>query len=237
MIERRWDEYDVYLFDVDGTLLHCKDAVHYFAFCHVLTHIAGRPLNLDNVKAHGNVDMGILRDALALAGIPDQQWRSRVNELCTALGDFVYLRKDQLSVNVLPGVIPLLRYLRARKAVLGITTGNFRVVGEIKLQACRLDSYFDFFAFSDGCEYRHQVVGHAIAEARKRSGRSSAICLIGDTPDDVLAARHHGLGSIAVASGIYSQDDLQQAKPDWLVSSLQQLLSQDSSGSSPDMTL
>ena len=37
-----WDAYDAFLFDIDGTLLTCTDAVHYFAFCHVFESIAGR---------------------------------------------------------------------------------------------------------------------------------------------------------------------------------------------------
>ena len=53
-----WDAYDAYLFDIDGTLLNATDAVHYFAFCEALTLLAGRPINLDGVNAHGNVDNG-----------------------------------------------------------------------------------------------------------------------------------------------------------------------------------
>jgi phosphoglycolate phosphatase len=55
---RAWDEFDAYLFDIDGTLINCRDAVHYFAFCESLTRIAGRPMNLDGVVAHGNTDAG-----------------------------------------------------------------------------------------------------------------------------------------------------------------------------------
>ena len=44
--QRAWDSYDAYLFDIDGTLLNCTDAVHYFAFCDTLTMLARRPLNL-----------------------------------------------------------------------------------------------------------------------------------------------------------------------------------------------
>jgi FMN phosphatase YigB (HAD superfamily) len=54
---RKWDAYDAYLFDIDGTLLTCHDAVHYFAFCEALTALAGRELNLDGVVAHGNTDV------------------------------------------------------------------------------------------------------------------------------------------------------------------------------------
>ena len=55
-------------FDIDGTLLHCTDAVHYFAFCEALKSVAGQSMTLEGVTAHGNVDTGILRDALPAGG-------------------------------------------------------------------------------------------------------------------------------------------------------------------------
>ena len=47
-----WDGYDAYLFDIDGTLLHCRDAVHYFAFCNALERVAGRRMTLEGVVAN-----------------------------------------------------------------------------------------------------------------------------------------------------------------------------------------
>src|SRR6185503_10778846 len=52
-LPRAWDGFDAYLFDVDGTLLNCKDAVHFFAFRNALRTLSGRELNLDGVTAHG----------------------------------------------------------------------------------------------------------------------------------------------------------------------------------------
>ena len=57
--------------DIDGTLLNCMDAVHYFAFCDALSEVAGRALNLDGVVTHGNTDEGILRDAFAVGGVAE----------------------------------------------------------------------------------------------------------------------------------------------------------------------
>ncbi len=80
-LSRTWDAFDGYLFDIDGTLLNCKDAVHYFAFCDALTEVAGRPLNLDGVVTHGNVDAAILRDAFARGGVDEAVWRPRLDEI------------------------------------------------------------------------------------------------------------------------------------------------------------
>src|SRR5579875_1953218 len=91
-----WDCFDAYLFDIDGTLLHCTDAVHYFAFCSVLSSVAGRQLNLEGVVTHGNTDVGILRDAFALAGISEDLWRPRLPEIREAMCRFVEARREEL---------------------------------------------------------------------------------------------------------------------------------------------
>ncbi len=119
-----WDRYDVYLFDIDGTLLECTDAVHYFAFCDALHLLAGRPLNLDGVTAHGNTDNGILRDALTLANVPEAAWRPRLAEARAAMCRQVEASQAELCVAVLPHVRTVLDHLRSRGALLGVATGN-----------------------------------------------------------------------------------------------------------------
>ena len=92
MLSRSWDAFDAYLFDIDGTLINCTDATHYFAFCEALQELSGQPLNLDGVTAHGNTDVGILRDVLTEAGIPESEWRGRIREACNGMADFVERR-------------------------------------------------------------------------------------------------------------------------------------------------
>src|SRR5947209_6080925 len=132
---RPWDDFDAYLFDIDGTLLHCSDATHYFAFCDALQALSGRPLTLEGVTAHGNTDIGILRDALALAGVADAEWRPRLAEIRTRMCTFVELRKGDLRATVLPCVHDVLAHLKNRGATLGIVTGNLKEIGRTKLQS------------------------------------------------------------------------------------------------------
>lgn len=221
---REWDEYDAYLFDVDGTLLHCTDAVHYFAFCEALGALAGRPLNLDGVTAHGNTDVGILRDALALAGVRDEVWRPQLSEIRGEMCRFVEARREQLCTEVLPAVPEVLGHLRARGAVLGVATGNLEGIGRLKLERCGLLEWFDFGGYSDGYEYRVDVFTGALAKARVLRGANASVCVVGDTPEDVRAARANGLDVIAVATGIYSLEELAAEKPNLCLRSLQDLL-------------
>jgi phosphoglycolate phosphatase-like HAD superfamily hydrolase len=218
-----WDEYDAYLFDIDGTLLECTDAVHYFAFCSALHSLAGRPLNLDGVTAHGNTDIGILRDALNLANVPEHLWRGRLPEARAVMCRHVEEHKSELRIKVLPEVTVILDHLRSRGAVLGVATGNLEGIGRLKLQHCGLLGYFSFGGYSDAYEYRSDVFCGALKKAQAAAGAHARVCVVGDTPADVQAAHANGLEVIAVATGVYSFEQLAQEKPDWCLHSFREL--------------
>lgn len=223
-LSRAWDEYDVYLFDIDGTLLNCTDAVHYFAFCDTLTRVAGRPVNLEGVVTHGNTDVGILRDALHRAGVAEAQWRPNIAQLRTDIAEYVEGRREELCVAVLPGAREVLAHLRLRGALLGVATGNLERVGRLKLAHSGLLDSLDFGGFSDQCEYRTEVFAYALALARAARDPQCSACVIGDTPADIQAAHDNGLEVIAVSTGIYSFENLARYKPELCVPSLEALL-------------
>ena len=220
---RAWDQYDAYLFDIDGTLLECTDAVHYFAFCHALQLLAGRPLNLDGVTAHGNTDIGILRDALRLADVPEALWRERLAETKVAMCRHVEEHRGELCTTVLPEVTVILDHLRSRGAVLGVATGNLEGIGKLKLQNCGLLDYFSFGGYSDAYEYRSDVFRGALEQARAAVGGHARVCVVGDTPADVQAAHANGLDVIAVATGVYPFEQLARENPEWCVRSFTEL--------------
>jgi phosphoglycolate phosphatase-like HAD superfamily hydrolase len=223
-LRRIWDRYDAYLFDIDGTLLNCTDAVHYFAFCYVLGEVAGRPLNLDGITVHGNTDVGILRDAFEIAGVPEDRWRPNLAGIKASMCRFVQDRTRDLSIVLLQGVVPVLDHLRSRDAKLGVATGNLEGIGRTKLKHIDLLRYFDFCAFSDDHEFRRDVFRAGARAARQLAGKDAAICVLGDTPLDVQAARDNGLDVIAIATGIFSYETLQGAEPDLCLHSLEELL-------------
>lgn len=221
---RAWDAFDAYLFDIDGTLINCTDATHYFAFCDALKKLSGRELNLDGVTAHGNTDVGILRDVLTRAGVPEAEWRCRLRDVCGGMADFVEERANQLCIEVLPQVHEVLGHLRARGAVLGVATGNLERIGTLKLTRTGLLDYFQFGGWSDDYEYRADVFRGAVAKARALTSERAAVCVVGDTPADICAAHENTLPVIAVATGIYSLEQLQQEKPGLCIRSFDDLM-------------
>jgi phosphoglycolate phosphatase-like HAD superfamily hydrolase len=60
--------------------------------------------------------------------------------------------------------------------------------------------------------------------ARELAGTGAKICVVGDTPRDIEAARANFLSVIAVATGHYSFDELLAYQPEVCASSLADLL-------------
>lgn len=221
---RAWDSFDVYLFDIDGTLLQCTDAVHYFAFCNVLESIVGHPMSLDGVVAHGNTDVGIVRDALRLAGLDDDDWRPKLPKIKQGMREYVQARQEEMCVSVLPGAREVLRHLLDKGAILGVATGNLEVIGRLKLKRAGLLPFFEFGCWSDACESRSEVFQAARTKAQLLGADGASTCVVGDTPEDIAAARRNGLQVIAVASGIYPANVLTAETPDICIHSLTDLL-------------
>lgn len=221
---RAWDNYDAYIFDIDDTLLHCDDAVHYFAFCSALQQVAGRSIDLAGVRVHGSTDLAILRDAFLAAGVDEPLWRPHLAACCNTMRHYVANHSADLKITVLPGVREAMARLAARGATLGLGTGNLHAIARAKLNACALWPRFRFGAFSDDCEQRQQMMGHAREQARALAGVDAAICVVGDTPYDIQAAHAHGLDIIAVATGSYPLEALRRFEPARCVGSLAHLL-------------
>jgi len=73
---------------------------------------------------------------------------------------------------------------------------------------------FSFGAFSYPLELRTEIFQHGLDLARQRLGDRARVYVIGDTPADIHAANASGLPVIAVATGIYSFQDLRVLEPD-----------------------
>src|SRR5205807_5356938 len=82
-----WDRADAYLFDIDGTLVHSRDLVHYLAFQYAMRRVFGLEATIDNVPVQGNTGVGILRAVLRQKGLADAEINSglpqMVEQMCT----------------------------------------------------------------------------------------------------------------------------------------------------------
>jgi phosphoglycolate phosphatase len=218
----RWDDCDAYLFDIDGTLLHAHGGVHTGAFSLSVQAVMGHPLSMDSVPLHGSTDTAILRDAFRLAAIPDEVWQPRLEEILVTMRELVQEQRERMSVTVMPGVLSMLAYLKGRGKRLGVATGNLEQIGWLKIEIAGLRDWFTFGGFSDRHAERSEMIAQAVAAGQFAAG--ATVCVIGDTPSDISAAKANSLPTIAVATGVYYYQDLLQHRPEVCTTTLEALL-------------
>ncbi len=229
-----WDHQRAYLFDIDGTLLCHRDRIHFDAFFHGVRSVLGRDLALDGVILAGNTDPGILRDAFRLARVEDAAWRPHREGILNAMCAHFVERRAGLLPTIMPGAEATLAHLQRQGALLGLATGNLEKIGWIKIENAGLRSWFAFGGFCDHFEDRADMIAHTAAQARTILREPSAsVCVVGDTPFDIHAARANSLATVAVATGRYSYDQLMEHQPEVCATTLEALLHATTPASEP----
>ena len=219
-----WDRQDAYLFDIDGTLLRSRDRIHMDSVAISVHRVTGFEITLAGILLHGSTDTAILREACHQAGVPAELLESRIEAILEAMRNVVSERRHELDLIRMPGVEETLSHLAKRGALLGLATGNLEVIGWIKVEKAGLREWFRFGGFSDHFPVRSELIGQAAMKARELAGKGASICVVGDTPRDIQAARANFLSVIAVATGRYSFDELMEHQPEVCATSLADLL-------------
>lgn len=213
-----WRSFDAYLFDIDGTLLNARDGVHYNAFHAALVAAFGCHQKIDNIPVHGNTDIGILRATAALGGVTDGDFEAKLPEMLQIMSAEVERNKAGIKAEVCPSIPRLLEELRTAGKLLGVTSGNIEPIGWTKLRAAGLADYFSFGSYSDRNPTRVEIFRYGARRAKELTGQDATVCFIGDTPNDIAAARDLGMPIIAVATGVYSSEELAKHAPELCVS-------------------
>ncbi len=219
-----WDAEDAYLFDIDGTLLRTRDRIHVDAFISSVHRVTGFEVSLQGISMQGSTDTAIIREACRLGGIPSQLVEDNLQAMLDAMCAGVEERRNELRIDIMPGVHDALAHLAGQGRLLGVATGNLEVIGWVKIEQAGLRQWFRFGGFSDRYPIRAELIGAAARKARDIAGAEAKICVVGDTPRDIEAARANSLTVIAVATGSSSFDELMQHEPDACVTSFADLL-------------
>jgi len=221
-----WDGQDAYLFDIDGTLLRSRDRIHFESFSQSVKRVLGFEVSFSGQVLHGSTDTAILSEAFRLAGIPAEVLETQLKAVLDSMCQTVARRRHEMDLELMPGVEATLSHLAQQGACLGVATGNLKMIGWIKIEEAGLREWFRFGGFSDRFPIRSELVGHAARKARELAGSTATVCVVGDTPRDIEAARANSLPVIAVATGHYGFDELLELRPEVCATSLADLLAQ-----------
>jgi phosphoglycolate phosphatase-like HAD superfamily hydrolase len=198
----------LYLFDIDGTLIHAHGSGR-DAFDAVMLERHGIANASEGIRYGGKTDHQII-DEIFVARLG----RAATAEERAAFVDAYIPRLHALlathGVEVLAGVVDTLRYLNAQPVRLGVATGNVRAGADAKLGAAGLIRWFDCGGYGCDSAVRSELVATAIE--RGREGRDVAeIIVVGDTIHDIAAARACGAKVVAVATGSDTAEALSHA--------------------------
>ena len=209
----------VALFDIDSTLLRTGGAgraafLETFRADFDIVRIGG------DISYAGKSDRAIVGEILTLHGMAasSEHWRRFQRGYLSRLERMLAIHDGC----VLPGVLSLLRAIRARSDVAcGLLTGNMAAGARMKLRHYGIGSFFEFGAFGDDHVDRGRIAADALCAADtflrsefRVSARPESTTVIGDTPEDVRCARSIAARVIAVATGESSLPELEAAAPD-----------------------
>jgi len=218
---------DLVLYDIDGTLLRSGGAGR-GSMQQAARELFGVEDMFEGLSFAGAVDSQIVRQAMAASGLPPTG--RRVGRL-----RYRYVRRLKRALRepegeVCPGAEASVHAVRPHAKV-GLLTGNWFEGAWAKLAGFGLAGLFDGCVGAYGCDgmHRNELVPVAVNRARRRWGAVRRVVVIGDTVADVACARAGAdqmpdldVLAVAVQTGFAPVHALQAAKPDLLLSDLEQ---------------
>jgi len=206
------------IFDVDGTLTYSNGLTR-LAFDLAAKDIYSIDDSTRGIIPFGRTDQGIFREILKNNSLPESNFSEqfRVFSLLTAQ----HLERE-LNASDKPrlhtGVFNLLKTLTLSDNIyLALGTGNIKQNAYLKLARHGIDHLFPVGGFGSDDEERTVILNIArrrAIEFYELEFTKRNTWVIGDTPLDIINGRNIGAGTIAVATGIFSEQELSAHNPD-----------------------
>jgi len=212
----------LFLFDIDGTLLSPGPSARR-AINQAIENFTGVSPNLQIKDVAGMTDRLIVKNALEkneTNGDITEVINNIINDYLT-LFENTYL--ESTGAFVFEDALKLIHKVKEKSIPLGLLTGNVRRGAKIKLGRFDLMKHFSFGAFGDEGKTRNDLPIVALNRAQEVLGKTyefDEIVLVGDTPEDAIAAKVNGCKSIVVCRRHEWYDDIVKAGADLVVDSL-----------------
>lgn len=208
----------LYLFDIDGTLLHAGKTPSR-VFAESIETVTGKSVVFPKGIFLGRTDTYIIREMLRIIDLPPADgYYHRIRER------FIQRMKDEFPRSndgfIIPGALEYIQKLSQNPQIkIGLVTGNFYATAYIKLARFGLDSFFPVGGFGEDAEERNELVRQAVIRSSLHYNEDFSaedITVFGDTCRDIESARHHGYRSVAI-SRVRDKDELAKTRPDILI--------------------
>lgn len=217
---------ELVLFDLDGTLI---DSVPDLAAAvdYMLRSLGRDEAGVTRVATWvGNGADKLVRRALA----EGDEWLAQrldaaeVTE-ARAYFDSAYLEHLHRATGVYDGVEPLLNYLKeglARR--IALVTNKPRLFTEPLLDSLGWTQVFDCVVCGDDLDEKKPSPKPLLHICEQLGFTPGKTLMIGDSRNDVMAARMAGIPVAAVSYGYNHGEDIVHSEPDWIIHSLSELV-------------
>jgi len=208
------------LFDIDGTLLDVHGAGRR-AFAQAIEPVFGWKDDCAYVRFAGSTDLDILRQIAERHGHSPS--RAEIDVFFERLAVELEKNMATATLTLYPGVRELLTALSDdKRALVGLLTGNIESGARIKLKHFGIHGHFVLGAFGHEHGDRREIARLAFRRAESHAGAKQITSrfVIGDTPNDIAAARAIDAVCIAVATGKFTTQALLDAGADHAVDDL-----------------
>ena len=206
--------FDVYIFDIDGTLLDSAADICGAVQQVLLEHVP-EPLPFEYLRGF----IGFHLDDV-FTDVRPELTRAQLDEMIASYKS-IYLARKHSSTRVYPGVVEALSNLRGRK---GTATTKGTPTTRAVLEQFGLLPYFDHVQGTDGfpCKPAPDVLLRSIEAL---GARPEDCVFIGDSAADMEAGRRAGVQTCAVNYGYGEAGALAKWQPDFWISDLRELVS------------
>lgn len=201
------------IFDLDGTLVDsARDLTG--ALNHVL-RTANRP-QIDISRVRHMVGDGAR--ALIIKGFKETGALPNEKNLEAMLQDFLayYLENITKSTIIFPGALDVIKKLKDMEIPLGLCTNKSIKLTEKLMSEIGLSDYFTAIIGGDSFEYCKPDPRHLTSTLETMNCAPDRAIMVGDSNNDILAARAAGIPVICVSFG-YSKTPVSDFNPDIII--------------------
>ncbi|MEO8072890.1 MAG: HAD hydrolase-like protein [Acidobacteriota bacterium] len=220
----------ILLWDIDGTLMRSTVQGGYKKyFSATMEKVFGSAGNLDAITPSGMTDTQIMFEALRGNGFTTEKIFAEKENILKIfkIEMSAVLEKNGEPYQILSGAREILEETdKNPNFINALLTGNLSVAAEIKLKSVGLWQYFENSpnAFGEISHNRNDLAveaGKLFNERYDFNFNPQQFVVIGDTPNDILCARHLGAKIITVATGRHqTKEKLLSHQPDAVLENL-----------------
>jgi pyrophosphatase PpaX len=202
------------LFDLDGTLIHSVDHI-VKCWQHTTLTCLGREMTREEILPTLGRTLVDAFEEIAPGRSAELYATYRARQV----------QMHDLEVRLVPGTFEALEALRGLGFALGVVTSKRLPIAMQGLDLFNLASFFEVIVTMEDSPRHKPAPDPLLVAAQKLAIEPSEAIYVGDADVDMLAAYAAGMSRIWVKWGVGTLGDLQEAMPDFIVDSMDEVVS------------